>query len=47
MISRSLPDKAAGNLAVPADKSVTFRYRFYLHEGDDRQAKSRRSISNT
>jgi hypothetical protein len=35
----SLPDKAAGNLIVPAGKSVTFRYRFYLHEGDDQQAK--------
>ena len=35
----SLPDKAAGNLIVPAGKSVTFRYRFYLHEGDEQQAK--------
>jgi hypothetical protein len=35
----SLPDKNAGNLIVPAGKSVTFRYRFYLHEGDERQAK--------
>ena len=35
----SLPDKTAGNLIVPAGKSVTFRYRFYLHEGDDQQAK--------
>jgi len=35
----SLPDKAAGNLVVPAGKSVTFRYRFYLHEGDEKQAK--------
>jgi hypothetical protein len=34
-----LPDKTTGNLAVPAGKSVTFRYRFYLHEGDERQAK--------
>jgi hypothetical protein len=34
-----LPDKAAGNLVVPAGKSVTFRYRFYLHEGDEQQAK--------
>ena len=34
-----LPDKAAGDLVVPAGKSVTFRYRFYLHEGDDQQAK--------
>ena len=35
----SLPDKTAGNLDVPAGKSVTFRYRFYLHEGDEQQAK--------
>jgi len=35
----SLPDKAAGNLVVPAGKSVTFRYRFYVHEGDEKQAK--------
>jgi len=34
-----LPDKTAGNLKVPAGKSVTFRYRFYLHEGDDQQGK--------
>ena len=36
---QSLPDKNAGNLVVPAGKSITFRYRFYLHEGDDQQAK--------
>lgn len=35
----SLPDKAAGNLVVPAGKSVTFRYRFYIHEGDEKQGK--------
>ena len=34
----SLPNKTAGNLTVPAGKSVTFRYRFYLHEGDEQQA---------
>jgi hypothetical protein len=34
-----LPNKTAGDLIVPAGKSVTFRYRFYLHEGDDQQAK--------
>jgi len=33
-----LTDKTAGNLVVPAGGSVTFRYRFYLHEGDDQQA---------
>jgi len=35
----SLPNKTAGNLVVPADKSITFRYRFYLHQGDTQQAK--------
>ena len=34
-----LPDQAAGILVVPAGKSVTFRYRFYLHAGDEQQAK--------
>jgi hypothetical protein len=34
-----LADKAAGNLTVPAGKSVTFRYRFYMHEGDEKQGK--------
>lgn len=34
-----LPDKAAGNLVVPAGQSVAFRYRFYFHEGDEKQAK--------
>ncbi len=29
----------AGNLTIPANKSVTFKYRFYIHEGDDQQAK--------
>jgi hypothetical protein len=32
-----LPDKTAGNLVVPAGKTITFRYRFYLHEGDAEQ----------
>ena len=31
--------KTAGNFVVPAGKSVTFRYRFYLHEGDEKQAR--------
>ena len=35
----SLPDKAAGNLTVPAGKSLTFRYRFYLHTGDEQEGK--------
>lgn len=34
-----LPDKNAGNLVVPAGQSVTFRYRFYFHEGDEQQAQ--------
>ena len=34
-----LADKTAGNLTVPAGSSVTFRYRFYLHEGDVEQAQ--------
>ena len=34
-----LSDKTAGNLVVPAGQSITFRYRFYLHQGDEQQAK--------
>ena len=34
-----LPDKHAGDFKVPAGQSVTFRYRFYFHEGDTDQAK--------
>jgi hypothetical protein len=30
-----LRDKAIGDLTIPAGKSVTFRYRFYFHEGDE------------
>jgi hypothetical protein len=33
----SLPDKTVGDLTVPAGKRITFRYRFYFHEGDDLQ----------
>jgi Methane oxygenase PmoA len=29
----------AGDLTIPAGESVTFRYRFYIHEGDEQQAK--------
>ncbi len=29
----------SGDFTIPAGKSATFRYRFYLHEGDDQQAK--------
>lgn len=35
----NLPDKSAGNLVVAAGQSVTFRYRIYFHEGDEKQAK--------
>jgi hypothetical protein len=34
----NLPDKSAGDLTIPAGENVSFRYRFYLHEGDERQA---------
>jgi hypothetical protein len=34
-----LRDTHAGDLTIPAGQSVTFRYRFYLHEGDEQQAK--------
>ena len=29
----------AGDLTIPAGQSTTFRYRVYLHEGDETQAK--------
>ncbi|MDB6020297.1 MAG: Transrane protein [Pedosphaera sp.] len=29
----------AGDLTIPAGQSVAFRYRFYLHEGDEKQAR--------
>jgi hypothetical protein len=32
-------EPGAGNLNIPAGKSVTFKYRFYIHEGDEKQAK--------
>lgn len=34
-----LPDKHAGAFKIDAGKSVTFRYRFFFHEGDAEQAK--------
>ena len=46
-----LPDKTAGNFTVPAGQSVTFRYRFYFHEGDEQQAnvaeKYRQYVNST
>jgi hypothetical protein len=32
-------EPGAGNLNVPAGKTITFKYRFYIHEGDEKQAK--------
>ncbi len=34
-----LKDKTAGDLVVPSGKSITFRYRFYLHDGTDQEAQ--------
>ena len=34
-----LSDKHAGDLKVSAGGSLTFRYRFYLHEGNETQAR--------
>jgi len=34
-----LSNKDAGDLTIPPRKSITFRYRFYLHGGDERQAR--------
>jgi hypothetical protein len=34
-----LHDASAGNFAIPAGQSATFRYRFLLHAGDERPAK--------
>ena len=38
-----LADKSAGNFIIPAGKSATFRYRFYLHTGDELQARVARA----
>jgi hypothetical protein len=32
-------EPGAGNLNIQAGKSVTFKYRFYIHEGDEQKAK--------
>jgi hypothetical protein len=29
----------AGNLTVPSGQSITFRYRFYIHSGDEKEGK--------
>ncbi len=31
--------KGTGDLTIPAGESVTFRYRFYFHKGDEKQAQ--------
>ena len=31
--------KGVGDITIPAGESLTFRYRFYLHKGDEKQAK--------
>jgi hypothetical protein len=36
---RGIRQKDVGNLVIPAGQSVTFRYRFYFHQGDERQAE--------
>jgi hypothetical protein len=28
-----------GNMVIPAGRSLTFKYRFYIHEGDEKHAK--------
>ncbi|MCS7089391.1 MAG: PmoA family protein [Verrucomicrobiota bacterium] len=33
-----IADSSAGNLVIPAQERVTFRYRLYLHEGDATEA---------
>jgi hypothetical protein len=32
-------EPGAGNLNIPAGKAVTFKYRFFIHEGDEQKAK--------
>ena len=31
--------KGAGDITIPAGKSITFKYRFYIHEGDEAAGK--------
>jgi hypothetical protein len=31
--------KGAGNITIPAGKSITFKYRFYIHEGEETYGK--------
>ena len=32
-------EKGVGDITIPAGESLTFKYRFYLHKGDERQGK--------
>jgi hypothetical protein len=32
-------EKGAGDLTVPAGEKITFKYRFYIHSGDEKEAK--------
>jgi hypothetical protein len=32
-------EKGAGDLTIPAGKSITFRYRFYIHPGTTEEAR--------
>ncbi len=32
-------EKGIGDIAIPAGESLTFKYRFYFHKGDDKQGK--------
>lgn len=41
-----LSDKSAGNFVIPAGKSATFRYRFYLHTGDEKEGKVEERYQN-
>jgi hypothetical protein len=34
-------DKGAGDLTVPAGETISFKYRFYIHEGDEKEGKVR------
>ena len=35
----STPDRDAGKLVIPAGQSVTFRYCFLFHKGDEKQGR--------
>jgi len=32
-------EKGIGDIKIPAGESLTFKYRFYFHKGDDKQGK--------